>query len=376
MTPVKKLLLWLWMLTKRLYKKPTFLAILVLIPVLVLSYHASAQEDSGIITVALYAEEDPLSAQILSKLEAESQLMQYTVCNSREYAKLLVQTGKADAAWIFPADLQARIDEFVRSPDASHAFVDVIQREENVAMMLSREKLSGTIYIYLARSFYVDYVRKTFPDLAHLSDEKLLAYYDGVDMTDNLFAYDDATVAATQQVHYLTAPIRGLLAVLVVLGSMATAMYYIRDMENGTFQWLPQRLSPLPELGCQLVSAWNICIVALITLCLCGLAKNLLLELVILLLYGLCCAVFSMLLRRLLPSISGIGTLIPLLIVAMLVICPVFFDLGKLRLVQLIFPPTYYVNAAYNPLYLLYMLGHILVCGALYLLMGKVRKHT
>ena len=37
---MKKYLLWLWLLTKRLYKKPTFLAILVLIPLLVLGYSA------------------------------------------------------------------------------------------------------------------------------------------------------------------------------------------------------------------------------------------------------------------------------------------------------------------------------------------------
>lgn len=373
---VKKLLLWLWMLTKRLYKKPTFLVILLLIPVLVLSYNASAQKDSGVITIALYAEEDPLAAEIMDKLEEESQLIQYKRCDSRAEAKLLVQTGKVDAAWILSDNLQAHIDTFVKSPDSTNAFLSVIQREENVAMMLSREKLSGTIYIYLARSFYVDYVRKTFPDLAHLSDDELLAYYDGVDMTDNLFAYDEDTIAATQDVNYLTAPIRGLLAVIVVLGSMATAMYFIRDMKNGTFQWLPQRLAPLPELGCQLVSAWNICFVALLTLILCRLAKNLLLELLILLLYGLCCGAFAMLLRRLLPSIPAIGTLIPLLIVAMLIICPVFFDLGKLRLVQLLFPPTYYVNAAYNPLYILYMVVHTLLCGLLYLLIGKIRKHS
>ena len=34
MNSLKKAALWMWMLTKRLYKKPTFLAILVLIPLL------------------------------------------------------------------------------------------------------------------------------------------------------------------------------------------------------------------------------------------------------------------------------------------------------------------------------------------------------
>ena len=57
---MKKALLWLWMLTKRLYKKPTFLVILVLIPALVLCYSAAAKEESGMITVALASEDGKL----------------------------------------------------------------------------------------------------------------------------------------------------------------------------------------------------------------------------------------------------------------------------------------------------------------------------
>ena len=57
-----KLCMWFWLLTKRLYKKPAFLAILVLIPVLTFCYKAATQADSGVMTVALAQEgKDPLA---------------------------------------------------------------------------------------------------------------------------------------------------------------------------------------------------------------------------------------------------------------------------------------------------------------------------
>ena len=65
------------------------------------------------------------------------------------------------------------------------------------------------------------------------------------------------------------------------------------------------------------------------------------------------------------------GVMIPLLIVAMLLVCPVFFDLGALRMVQFLLPPTYYINGVYNTRYILYMAVYTLGCGSLYWLWGR-----
>ena len=56
---MKKAILWCWLLTKRLYKKPTYLVILALIPALVFGYSALTQTgDSGMMTVALTQEQE------------------------------------------------------------------------------------------------------------------------------------------------------------------------------------------------------------------------------------------------------------------------------------------------------------------------------
>ena len=373
MKKLGKVLLWLWLLTKRLYKKPTFLVILVLIPLLVLGYSAVAEQDSGMVVIALAGPEDPLVEQMFAELTSSGQLMQYKICETAEEAELLVRTGKADGAWIFPDQLQEHIDSFVKDPENNGSFVRVLQREENVAMMLARERLSGVLYPQIARSYYIRFMRKNYEQLDHLSDEELLQYYDGVDLTQELFAYDGADAPKAESVHYLMSPMRGLLAVVVILGAMAAAMYVVRDEQNGTFQWVPEKYQLLPELGTQWSTALNLGAVSLLALMLSGMAKGVAVELAAVLCYSLCAASFGMLLRRVLGSVRRIGTAVPILIVVMLLVCPVFFDLGPLRRLQLLLPPTYYINGVYDPAYLGYMVVYSFVC--LLLCLGSDRIH-
>ncbi len=377
---VKRMLLWLFLLSKRLYRKGTFLALLVLIPVVVFGYGAIEHEDSGVLTIVLAQEgEDPLAQKVMEDLCQSSELLNMRICESPREAEEQVRLGKADSAWIFPDDLADSIKTFAASSTERNAFIQVLEREENVMLKLAREKLSGTLYQLCARQVYLDYIRQNIPQMAQASNEELLDYYEQTDIAKELFAFDQTDSAAaenTQQVHYLLAPVRGLLAVVIVLCGLAAAMYYIQDTQRGTFAWVPLRKLPVTEFGCQVVAVANLCLVALISLAAAGMAGTAAKELLLLVMYTICTAVFCMMLRRLCGTIRALGALLPLLVVVMLLICPVFFDLGKLRQLQYLFPPTYYINAVHNSRYYLYMLVHTVVCGGVYLLSGKILKRV
>ena len=372
-----KLLLWFGMLSKRLYKKPTFLAILLLIPLLVLGYTAAADGDSGMITVALAQEgQDQLAREVMEGFDGSSQLIRYTLCHSPEEAKALVQGGKADMAWLFPDEMQAKLAAFLQQPTEKNALVTVLVREDDVSLRLAREKLSGMLFSQLSRLLYLSFVRQNVPELSHLSDGELMDYYRTQDITEDLFAFDEAnaSMVSVQTVHYLTAPVRGLLAVVILLCGMATAMYYIQDSALGVFGWVSTRRLPAVELGCQLVSLVNVSAAVLLTLILAGQSSSFLRELSVTALYCLCCAGFCMLLRRLCGNLRIMGVLLPLLVVVMLLVCPVFFDLAMFRSLQYLFPPTYYVNAIYNIKYLLFMVLHTAGSFSLYVLCGLLRR--
>lgn len=372
---MKRILLWLWLLTKRLYKRPTFLVLLALIPALVLGYSATARDDSGVVTIALAREDqDPLAVQVMEKLPSESQLIRYIVCDSRQEAEAAVRRGKADGAWIIRAGMTENAARFINSRSQTDALVDVIEREESVVLRLTREKLGGELFLCCARALYIPYIRQNVPELDHLSDDALWESYQNSQIGDTLFLYDSAS-GEIAKVSYLLSPVRGLLAVMVVLCAGAGAMYYLEDCRKGTFGWVALKKLPLAELSGQTVCVGNVAIVALLALAVSGLSGSVLTELLALVLYSLCCAVFGMVLRKLCGNMHVLAAVLPVLVVIMLVVCPVFFDLGALRQFQYLLPPTYYINAGHNAVYLLYMAGYTAALAGIYWLVEACRSH-
>lgn len=368
---------WCCLLTKRLYRKPAFLAILLLIPLLVLGYGMAARQDSGVITVALAREDgDPLAVSVTEKLAQSNGLILFRLCTSPEEAETLVRTGKTDAAWIFSAEMEAKVCRFVNDPARRNAFVTVVERESTVPLMLAREKLSGAVFSCCSEKMYLSWLRTNVPELADASDETLLACYNRVSMDTELFSYAclDGTAAGVPETNYLLTPVRGLLAVVLVLFGLATAMYGIRDEKQGTFALVPEGKRGLVEFACQMISGIHGAAAVLLALIAAGLTVSPAREAGVLLLYTVCVAVFSMTVRSLFGTLRSLGTLLPLLIAVMLAICPVFLDLGKLRAVQYLFPPTYYINGASNNRDLLRMMAYTGVLFAIRFSVGKLRK--
>jgi len=370
---------WLLMMTKRLYKKLTFLLILLLIPVLVLGYGVTAREDSGILTIALAQEgSDPMAQAVMAELMDTPSVIRYVFCETSEEAQDMVSGAKADAAWIFAADMTDKVCKFVQNPARRNAFVRVVEQEATIPLKLAREKLSGVVFGHCSPTFYLEYLRENVPELDSLSDEELLAFYDGFAEDIKLFefAYLDGEGGEEdiRAANYLLTPVRGLLAVIVVLSGLAAAMYYIRDDRQGTFSLVPQQNKAAVEFSCQMIAVINVAAVALIALVCAGLAVNLGRELLMLVLYVLAVSVFCMTVRRICQSLAALGTALPLLIVVMLVVCPVFFDFGALRSLQYLFPPTYYINAAVSDRFLLLMAGYSLILLVIYCLTGKLLR--
>ena len=200
---MKQLLKWIWLLNKRLLKRPVFPILLLLIPVLVLGYSSIAGESGSLITVALAQDgEDALASQVITDLIENTQLINFLSCESTQEAEELVRRGKVDSAWIFPVGLNEKAAAFVSDPDPENAFVRVVEREDNVALMLSRERLSASVYPYLSERIYIHFLRDLAPELDHLSDEQLLEYYHGTDLDFDLFEFTGAA-AGQKKTSYL-----------------------------------------------------------------------------------------------------------------------------------------------------------------------------
>ena len=79
-------------------------------------------------------------------------------------------------------------------------------------------------------------------------------------------------------------------------------------------------------------------------------------------------------LRRIFRDLRLLGVLLPLLTVASLVLCPVFFDFGFMRKLQLLLPPTYFINGGSNPAFLLYTLAYTALCAGVCLVFDRLPR--
>ncbi len=374
---MKKAFTWFFMLNKRLYKRLSFLLIILLIPISVVAVNLVAKQESGALTIAIASEEAdcPIFAEIKEELKWGTNLLKIV-----EYEKVTdaidsVENGSSDGAWIFPENIQEAFEEFAENPTESNSVVKVYEREQNVATRLSHEKITGVLYPYVSREFYLNFFEVEKPIIAPITEEKLLSYYENFDDHGKLFSVETSKAGEKHTVHsnYLLSPIRGLLAIISVICGIASAAFYVKDKQSGTFSLIREEKRLFLSWLCQFITVLNVSIVMLLGLVFSGLGTTLFREFTALVLFILSTTFFCTLVGQLLVKIQWIGTSIPILAVAMIAVCPVFFDLSFFKSLQFLFPPTYYINGVYNNNYLIYSVIYILITSLATLLIDRIK---
>ncbi len=361
---------------KRFYYKKGFLALLLLIPVIGLALGLTAKMDSGIMTVALASEDDDTVARdLIDTLLCDHGVVRFVEANTAADAVSLVERGRADAAWIFSADLAAVSDRFAEKQTARNAIVHIVQREEGILQMLLREKLCGVLYPHVSERYYLQFVRKTLAEAGVDAPDEgtLIAYFDaqtpeGAELFD--FHFTETAVDAGGAI--LTAPLRGLLSVMVVLSALAVSMFYKMDTKNGVFTGFSKASMPFFTLGYHFAAVFDVGIAMLLSLYAAGMCTALWTELIYLVLFTLAASLFAMILERVCKKLALLAALTPLLTLGMIVICPVFFTVYALGFLPYLFPPQYYIMGMAGAMSVVPMLGYIAVLGALYAVLSLV----
>ena len=369
-----------FILSKRLLKKPAFIVILILVPLLVVAMTAiSKKEDTGILTIALAMEDknDEIASEIVDDFSNTESLMLFKVCKSPKEAQKMVESGEADAAWIFKDNLEERIRDFVNLSHKHNAFVTVIQRQKNVALMLSHEKLNSALYPHIAKAVYRQSVGNSSVDISDLSKEELDEFYDtmeveGEDLFDFVYA-DNALIPDRQEnSNFIISPIKGLLAIMILLSGIAVSMFYMHDEAKGAFDRLPRGTGFSFSLIYHTAAVAMVGLVAYITLLVTGIALDWY-ELPLLILYCICTVGFCMCLRLLLRDMRLFGAIAPVLIVVTAVLCPIFISGIKLPFVQILLPTFHYMMVYTNRAFIIYMSLYSIALFALSLFLHSLK---
>ena len=374
MRSIRRFFLWYWLLTKRLIKRPAYLAVLLMIPLFAAAVTLFSRQDSGAITVALCLEDpaDPVASAAADRLLEEGSVLRCVPAENAEQARDAVRSGLADAAWIFSPGLEKGLNAFVRY--GTGRLITVVEREDNIFLMVSREKLYAAIYPELSFALFRSNAAEQG---AELSEPALRDYYARGFSAEELirFAYVDGTLIETDG-SYLTAPLRGILALLLLLSGMASGMYCYREEREESFVWLSAAKRRLLPVLCHLTAMIPPALAMLIALSLARVSLGLGRELLMLLLYLPCCALFCEILRCLCPREEHYGVLIPILAVAILVFCPVFLNLTLALPLRRLLPPAYYLEAAISARALKPMLLYLAALIPAAALCSRLRQHS
>jgi len=364
------------MLNKRLLKKISFLIILCSIPLLVLGVNLMAKQESGILRVILCQEDaDDLSEKIVSQLLDMKSALSFVEVETEEEAIRLVQANKADAAWIFPEDFEGVMKTYFQEGIWDEPLIRVVEKEDNVMLHLSREVLFGGLYSSITYTVYEQFVRTEVLDGTEVSDEELWESYQKTNMEENMFVFsylDGET--ADMGTSYMLYPVRGLLALVIVLCGLALGLYFMQDEQNGIFIRLPLNRTVLGSVLYQMPGLVDVGLVVLLALFFSGLAIGMLTELGLMFVYLWMVAGFSDLVRRLCKKQVRLGALIPMLVLVMLAVTPIFMGAPNMKWLQLLLPPYYYINALHSNAYRIGMLVYVAVIFAVDFVVLKLQE--
>jgi len=374
---IKKLLLWYLLLNKRFLKKPGLWAILIIIPLLIVALNIVSLQDNGIISIALASEnpKDALASSVIKEISKDNRLMRFVTAKTPTEAEGLVKNGKVDAAWILPDKMEEKLEGFV---DKKDSVIRILEREETIPLMLAREKLSGIIYKNCSSSLYIKYIRENLPSLDPISDDKLMQHYNGINADGDLFEFsytnpEHSTKDATE-IGYLMTPVRGLIAIMLILSGLAAAMFYTADDTNGTFAWISARAKPFVAGVFHIIPISLTAVAMLIALYFSGLWVGFLREISIALLYVVCVTLFCMVIRLICKTNKILSAVTPITMLLFMVICPVFIDIKILRPIQYFLPTFHYLSAVHNNKFIIFMAAYALVTALLYFALSKILK--
>lgn len=377
MTTIHKSLMWFYMLTKRLLRQWSFLLLLCLIPLVTFGASLAMKQESGVMHILLCNEgQDESAARIIDSLLNDGSIISFSGCDSLQEAKQLVAAQHADAVWIFPSDFSKKMDAFVSESISPEPFIQIIQSEDSMTLRIAQQKLFGAMAREFSLSNYKTFAYANIVTEEMVSFETLESYYDnrkqGGDIV-RIRRLDSESEVDVGNMNYLTAPIRGLLSLLVVLCTLASTMYFLKEQSEGKFSWLPVNKRIIPALASCFSAALLSGTAVFIALQFAGIsvhpaAYEACCMLVFVLASTSFCSVFCVLFR----SAGKVGALLPGLLIVMLALSPIFFNVKVLKPVRILLPTVYYLQSIYNTQFLFYGIAYSLVSGSLSVVLNIV----
>ncbi len=142
MKKIRRAFVWLFMLWKRMLKKPGYTILLLLIVALAGAIAVFGGDKDELVRVAVFADDKSTQA-VFEASEQSGTVIRYYYFDSEQQALDAVTNKGYDAAWIISGTLEDAARKFT---ERGTPVVEILQREDTVFLRLARERLYATIY--------------------------------------------------------------------------------------------------------------------------------------------------------------------------------------------------------------------------------------
>ncbi|SHJ27721.1 ABC transporter permease [Pseudobutyrivibrio xylanivorans] len=361
------------LLLKRFFRKKSYILMLLLVPLMVFLLKTVGHGQNSVMSIGVFIPGEDASSQALrEKLEHETGAIQYFFYDSKEELQTDVANQTLTEGWLVPEDLDLMVQQLASNQFPSER-VQVIIRESGLSHLLGKEIICSRIYPSVAKQLLINYVRSSFSQGQLSADElaKLEKSFDAYGLSGSLFKASYMDSSEMNDTPVILMPLRGILAMWLMLCGIATSMYYLEDQENGLFIWWHTKIRFFRDLGYYAVAFFAPSIITVISLIYSGSFTTLAKELPALVLYALSTIFFSMALRLIGPGKKFLGMLTPVLIILSTLLSPVFVDLKQLRQIQKCCPAFHYLSSIHDSYYLVTLLIYTILLGGLVVLLLK-----
>lgn len=351
---MKKIGLWFWLLTKRQLKSVFFLMILILIPLS--SWTASRMGDlSGEQNnrAALYArDDDEIAAGTIEDLLASVDCYEFYLCDSEDELYEQVRTGKAECGYILNEGISQRIEK-----GKYKECIIVVSKTDSLLTDIINETVFSSFFKGFAKKIAMDYVSsdEKFALMDPEGFAQLSGTYDQYMNGNGTFKVefemlgDGNSFAQTKVIETkeTTFPLRNVMAVLIMAGGMLGVLNWLTDREKGVFAPMRYDFIRISRLLYVFIPSALLGISTILSMAACGENVSFVHEIAAMLFYLVILTVFGTLCCIFMRKSYTIVSMMPVIIIGSLLVCPVFIDLSVylpvIGIFRKIFVPYYYM---------------------------------
>lgn len=243
------ILVWIRKYSKRFFRQPLFLLLLFFLPVGTMLFSYLAHQKSTAVRVGLVWEDTGgMEQEIAERLMAHPGIASFVRCGSGEELKNLIGEGRLECGYCFPSGMEEKITK-----GEYEGLITQYYREGMFLHSFVAETVFAAVYDRYGERIVSDYVMNSgLYNIYALNKGQIADMYKEQHerQATFTFTYDEGTPAQRSLGDYLMAPLKGGMALLILLAGFCGVVVWLEDKKKGLGMTAPAGVrSFLPYLS-------------------------------------------------------------------------------------------------------------------------------